>query len=283
MLASRLASLVKFEHTVFALPFAFMSAVVAAGGIPDGRTCLLILAAMVGARTAAMTFNRIADVEIDRANPRTARRELVTGSVSMLQAWGLLFASSALFFYSAYLLNRLALVLSPVALAVILGYSYTKRFTVFSHALLGLSLAIAPVGAWIAVRAEIGAPCVILAAAVLAWTAGFDIIYSLQDTDFDRRHGLYSLPAALGEEQALIVSRVLHAVMIALLVWFGKAAFLGLIYMLAVFLVAVFLVWEHSLVSPGDKSRVNTAFFTLNGLVSVSLFVLTLVDVLVIL
>ena len=280
---ARLASLVKFEHTVFALPFAFMSAIVAAGGIPASRIILLILAAMVGARTAAMTFNRIADVEFDRANPRTAKRELVTGAVSTAQAWALLLASCALFLWAAWQINRLALMLAPVALAIVLGYSYTKRFTVLSHAILGLALAIAPVGAWVAVRAEIGFPSLILAASVLAWTAGFDIIYSLQDTGFDKEHGLFSLPASIGEANALAVSRVLHALMVALLVWFGKAANLGLIYMFAVFLVALFLVWEHSLVSPRDKSRVNTAFFTLNGIVSVSLFVLTLVDVLVIL
>ena len=280
---ARLASLVKFEHTVFALPFAFMSAIVAAGGIPASRIVLLILAAMVGARTAAMTFNRIADVEFDRANPRTAKRELVTGAVSTAQAWALLLASCALFLWAAWQINRLALMLAPVALAIVLGYSYTKRFTVLSHAILGLALAIAPVGAWVAVRVEIGFPSLILAASVLAWTAGFDIIYSLQDTGFDKEHGLFSLPASIGEANALAVSRVLHALMVALLVWFGKAANLGLIYMFAVFLVALFLVWEHSLVSPRDKSRVNTAFFTLNGIVSVSLFVLTLVDVLVIL
>ena len=238
---------------------------------------------MVGARTAAMTFNRIADVEFDRANPRTAKRELVTGAVSTAQAWALLLASCALFLWAAWQINRLALMLAPVALAIVLGYSYTKRFTVLSHAILGLALAIAPVGAWVAVRAEIGFPSLILAASVLAWTAGFDIIYSLQDTGFDKEHGLFSLPASIGEANALAVSRVLHALMVALLVWFGKAANLGLIYMFAVFLVALFLVWEHSLVSPRDKSRVNTAFFTLNGIVSVSLFVLTLVDVLVIL
>ena len=166
---ARLASLVKFEHTVFALPFAFMSAVVAAGGIPSSRIILLILAAMVGARTAAMTFNRIADVEFDRANPRTAKRELVTGAVSTAQAWALLLASCALFLWAAWQINRLALMLAPVALAIVLGYSYTKRFTVLSHAILGLALAIAPVGAWVAVRAEIGFPSLILAASVLAW------------------------------------------------------------------------------------------------------------------
>lgn len=276
----RLASLVKFEHTVFALPFAFMGAVVAANGLPSLRVTLLILAAMVGARTAAMTFNRIADVEIDRRNPRTQGRELVTGVVSAAQAWVLLAASVALFVLAAWQLNALALTLSPVALLVVLGYSFTKRFTSLSHVVLGLGLAIAPVGAWIAVRASVALPAFILAAAVVSWTAGFDIIYSMQDTDFDRNERLFSLPSRLGEAEALWVARALHAAMVVMLVWFGQEAGLGAVYGVAVILVALFLVYEHSLVSPDDKSRINVAFFTLNGVVSITLFVLTLVDIL---
>ncbi len=279
-LALRFASLVKFEHTVFALPFAAIGAVVADGGIPDGRTILLILVAMVGARTAAMTYNRIADLDVDRVNPRTARRELVTGEVGLAQAWALLVASCALFVYAAFLLNRLAFALSPLALFVILGYSRTKRFTPLSHAVLGLALSIAPVGAWVAVTGALDTRSFILAAAVLTWTAGFDIIYSLQDTEFDRRQKLHSLPVAIGEENALYASRALHAAMVLLLVWFGKVVGLGSIYVVGVFLVGAFLVWEHSLVSVQDKSRINVAFFTMNGIVSILLFVCTLVDVL---
>ncbi len=276
----RLASLVKFEHTVFALPFCFISVMVAAKGFPDARTVLLILAAMVGARTAAMTFNRIVDREVDRRNPRTARRELVTGEVTMAQAWALLVGAIALFEWAAWSLNALAFALSPLALVVVLGYSFTKRFTALSHMVLGLSLGIAPVGAWVAVRAEISLPSLILSTAVLAWTAGFDVIYSLQDTEFDVKEGLHSLPAAIGEAKALLASRAMHAAMVGLLVWFGLQAGLGSLYYAAVALVAMFLLWEHSLVSPQDKSRVNVAFFTLNGLVSVSLFLLTMADVL---
>lgn len=281
VLAVRLASLVKFEHTVFALPFAFMAAVVAAGGMPQGRVALLILAAMVGARTAAMTFNRIVDVHIDRRNPRTANRELVTGAVTPVQAWGLFVFSVLLFLWAAFALNPLAFMLSPAALVVVLGYSYTKRFTSLSHLILGLALGIAPVGAWIAVTGALDYRAVILAAAVLAWTAGFDVIYSLQDTEFDRKERLYSLPAAVGEGRALGISRLLHAAMVVLLAWFGWACGLGYVYFAAVALVALFLAWEQSLVTVHDKSRVNTAFFTLNGIVSVTLFGMTMLDVLV--
>lgn len=258
-----------------------MGAVVAAGGLPSARVTLLILLAMVGARTAAMTFNRITDVEIDRRNPRTRGRELVTGAVSTAQAWALLAVSIAVFLFAAWRLNPLALRLSPVALAVVLGYSFTKRFTSFSHLVLGLGLSIAPVGAWIAVRASLQAPAVILALAVMAWTAGFDIIYSMQDTEFDRSERLFSLPSRLGEAQALWVARLLHGLMVAFLAWFGALAGLGAVYAVAVLLVAVFLVYEHALVSPEDKSRINVAFFTLNGVVSITLFVLTLIDTLI--
>ncbi len=276
----RLAGLVKLEHTIFALPFCFMSAVVAGMKIPDLRTTALILAAMVGARTAAMAYNRIVDVDMDAKNPRTSGRELVTGAVSTIQAWTLLALSCVLFIYAAYCLNQLAFILSFPALLVILGYSYTKRFTALSHLVLGLSLGIAPVGAWVAVTGEIGLASIILAAAVMAWTAGFDIIYSLQDTEFDIKHGLHSVPAAIGEERALWVSRGLHVLMAILLAWFGNESGLGMVYDTGVVLVILFLVWEHSLVTPCDKSRINVAFFTLNGFVSLTLFALTVIDVL---
>lgn len=279
-LAVNLARLVKFEHSIFALPFAFIGAVVAASGLPDIRTVLLIILAMVSARTAAMTFNRIADQEFDSQNPRTARRELVTGVVSPVQAWILLAASCALFITAAYFINQLAFTLSFAALVIILGYSYTKRFTSMSHLALGLALSIAPVGAWIAVTGRIDLAPVILAAAVMLWTAGFDIIYSLQDSTFDRDAGLYSLPARLGDARALLVSRILHIGMAALLLWFGLEAGLGLFYWIGVGVVVICLVWEQSLVSPTDKSRINAAFFTANGFVSIALFLFTLVDVL---
>ncbi|BCW99624.1 MAG: 4-hydroxybenzoate octaprenyltransferase [Armatimonadota bacterium] len=276
----RLASLVKLEHTIFALPFAYMGALTALGRFPDARTALLILLAMAGARTAAMTFNRIVDLPLDRRNPRTAQRELVTGEVSQAQARALLVISAGVFFAASWMLNPLAFTLSPLALAIILGYSYTKRFTPASHLFLGASLGIAPVGGWIAVTGEWSSYPLILGAAVAAWTAGFDIIYALLDTEFDRREKLHSIPAAIGEENALYVSRALHAAMIVLLVWYGRVLGLGSLYVIGVFVVGAFLVWEHTLVSPQDKSRVNTAFFTMNGIVSILLFVFTLLDAL---
>ena len=274
-----LLEMIKFEHTVFALPFALASAVVAANGIPDWRIMGWILVAMVGARSAAMGFNRIADAKLDAANPRTKSRALPAGVVSMGTAWTLVIVSAGLLVLAAYMLNPLALALSPVALAAVLGYSYSKRFTSLSHLWLGLCLGIAPVGAWVAVKGEIGFPSIVLSAAVMLWTAGFDIIYSLQDIDFDSKTGLFSLPARIGPARALLVSRLFHAVMIGLLVWFGKLAGLGAVYYAGVACVAVSLVYEQSLVSARDFSRVNTAFFTLNGCVSIGLLIFVALDV----
>jgi len=272
--------MIKVEHTVFALPFALTAAVVAAEGIPEWRVLGWILVAMVGARSAAMGFNRIADLRYDAENPRTAERALPRGLVSVAEAWAFVVVSAGVFVLAAGMLNRLALALSPVALALILGYSYTKRFTSWSHLILGLCLGIAPVGAWIAVRGAFALAPIVLAACVTLWTAGFDIIYSLQDLEFDRKAGLFSLPKALGEARALLVSRLAHAAMFGLLVWFGVLAGMGATFYIGLALVALFLIYEHSLVSPTDISRVNTAFFTMNGFVSVGLFVFAVVDVL---
>jgi 4-hydroxybenzoate polyprenyltransferase len=272
--------MIKFEHTVFALPFALASALVAARGLPDWRTLGWIVTAMVGARSAAMAFNRIADAKLDSANPRTASRAIPAGLVSIGAAWVFTLASAGLLVLSAYMLNPLAFVLSPAALVVVLGYSYSKRFTSLSHLWLGLSLGIAPVGAWVAVRGEIGFPSMVLSAAVMFWTAGFDIIYSLQDIDFDRETGLFSLPSRVGPARALLTSRLFHIGMVALLVWFGMLTGRGLTYFVGVGLVALFLVYEQSLVSARDFSRINTAFFTLNGCVSLALAAFVAVDVL---
>ena len=275
-----LLEMIKFEHTVFALPFALASALVAAKGIPNWQVLGWILVAMVGARSAAMGFNRIADTKLDAANPRTKSRALPAGLVSISTAWALVLISAGLLVLAARMLNPLALALSPVALAAVFGYSYSKRFTSLSHLWLGLCLGIAPVGAWVAVRGEIGLPSIVLSGAVVLWTAGFDIIYSLQDIDFDRRTGLFSLPARIGPARALLISRLFHVVMLGLLVWFGRLASLGAVYYTGVACVAVFLAYEQSLVSPRDFSRVNTAFFTLNGCVSIGLLIFVAVDVL---
>ena len=272
---AELAEMIKFEHTVFALPFALSSAVVAARGVPDWAVLGWILLAMVGARTSAMAFNRIADVDLDRCNPRTRNRALPAGRLSTVSAWALTAGGAGALVYAAYRLNPLAFVLSPVALLWILAYSYTKRFTAWSHLALGLSLSIAPIGAWIAVTGRFDFPPLVLAAAVVFWTAGFDVIYALQDVDFDKRERLFSVPTRFGEAAALWISRGLHAAMVAFAVGFGVLSGLGAVYYLGVALVAAFLVREHLLVRPGDLSKVNEAFFVMNGCVSVGFFVFT--------
>jgi 4-hydroxybenzoate polyprenyltransferase len=270
--------LVAFQHTLFALPFAFMGMLLAAGGVPTPRVVALIALAMVGARTAAMTFNRLADERFDRLNPRTAGRPLPSGRLPRSWAVGLLVASAALFVAAAAGLNRLCLYLSPAALAVILTYSLTKRATALTHFHLGASLGLAPVGAWIAVRGELDAAPLLLGLAVALWTAGFDIIYACQDADFDRTAGLRSLPARAGVARALQVSAVLHLLMLAVLLALPAAIPLGWAYGTGVLAVAAILAFEHAIVRPGDLSRVNAAFFTANGWVSVGLLTATVAD-----
>ena len=273
-------SLVVFAHTVFALPFALLSAVLAANGVPHGRTLLWILVAMVGARSAAMSFNRIVDRHIDARNPRTARREIPAGVVSPAAAALFCVGSAALFVLAAAQLNRLCLYLSPVALAIVLGYSYAKRVTSFAHLFLGLALAIAPVGAWVAVTGAFAVPPVLLGFAVLFWVAGFDVIYSLQDEEFDRAEGLRSIPARFGAARALQIARLFHGTTLVLLYAVFLAVSGGWLFGAAVVVAGLFLVRQHRLVSPGDLSRVNAAFFTANGWLSVAVFVLGAADVL---
>ena len=261
-------SMIKFQHTLFALPFAFIGAILAAPSWPSARQAGWILLAMVGARSAAMVWNRIADLEIDRRNPRTAMRPLVTGELGLRFAWSFLAASLALFFLAAARLNRLALVLSPVAAAIILSYSYAKRVTWLTHLHLGASLGLAPVGAWIGVAGSLGAPPLLLGAAVTLWVAGFDVLYACQDAEFDRAHGLLSIPARFGIRASLAISSVLHAVMVALLLAVAWLAPLGAAWLAGVGLTAALLVYEHRLVRPDDLSRLDAAFFTVNGAVS---------------
>jgi len=267
--------MVKLSHSVFALPFALASAVLAGGGIVPGRTLLWIVVAMVGARSAAMGFNRLADQAIDARNPRTASRELPRGVLSRASVWVFVVLSAALLVAAAAMLNPLCLALSPVALAIVFGYSYTKRFTSLSHVVLGLALAIAPVGAWLAVRGRFDATPIVLGLGVLAWVAGFDTIYSCQDAVFDRSVGLHSMPARLGVAGALRMARVLHAIAVVHL-----AALYGLeplhpVYLAGVAAVACGLVYEHSLVKADDLSRVDAAFFMVNGWISVGYLALT--------
>jgi 4-hydroxybenzoate polyprenyltransferase len=273
-------SMIRFSHTVFALPFALLAAVLAAGGVPPLRTVLFILLAMVGARSAAMSFNRIADRDVDAKNPRTASRELPSGVLSLRFAVVFCAASAGLFVFAASQLNRLCLLLSPLALAVVLGYSLTKRFSSLSHLALGLSLAIAPVGAWIAVTGSLAALPAVLGLSVLFWVAGFDVIYSLQDESFDRAHGLRSIPAGLGAARALLVSALFHAASLALLYAVFLLAGGGPLFGGGVVLAGGFLVRQHAIVRPGDLSRVDAAFFTANGWLSVAVFACGAADVL---
>ncbi len=273
--------MIKFEHTVFMLPFALTAAVLAGRGHWPAFWHALpwILVAMVGARSSAMAFNRLVDRKFDAANPRTASRALPAGLISVPQVGIFILVSALLLVWAAWELNPLAFALSPLALLLTLGYSYTKRFTPFSHVFLGLAMAVAPVGAWIAVAGRIEASALWLGGAVLCWLTGFDILYALQDADWDRANNLRSVPAWLGKARALIVSRLAHVVMVGLLVMVGLSAHLGAVYFFAVALAAAAVAWEQSLVKPDDLSRLNLAFFTLNGWISVGLFVLTLVDV----
>ena len=275
----RFLSLVTFAHTVFALPFALLSAVLAARGVPSLPTLALILVAMVGARSAAMAFNRIVDRRIDAANPRTQARDIPAGRVSVLEASVFCAVSALVFVAAAWRLNPLCLALSPVALLVVLGYSYAKRVTALSHVGLGLGLAIAPVGAWIAVTGAFALPPVVLGLSVLFWVAGFDVIYSLQDEAFDRAEGLFSLPARLGPRRALHVSTFFHALALALLYGVFLLVDGGPLFGAGVVLAGVFLVRQHVLVKPGDLSRVDGAFFTANGWLSVAVFVCGAADV----
>lgn len=271
--------MIKFPHTVFALPFAVMSAFLAADGLPTLWQLFWILMCMVGARSAAMSFNRVVDARYDALNPRTAQREIPTGKLTSFQTVLFMLAMSALFVFSAWQLNRLAFLLSPAALIIILGYSFTKRFTDYSHFVLGLALAIAPVGAWIAIREEFHIVPVLLGLAVLLWTAGFDVIYACQDVEFDRRMGLHSLPNRLGKARALALSATLHAGMVAVLMLVFFITRLGVIYLFGILIVSALLLYEHSIVKPYDLSRVNAAFFNVNGAVSLALMALTLADI----
>ena len=271
--------MIRFSHTIFALPFAILSAVIAARGWPEAATLAKILLAMVGARSAAMAHNRLADRDIDAANPRTASRALPAGALSVGYVRAFLAASVGVFLLAAASLNRLTLLLAPVALAILFLYSYAKRFTSLSHLLLGVCLAMAPVGAWIAVRGNLDVVPILLGLAVLFWTAGFDVIYSLQDEAHDRAAGLHSLPAHLGAGPALAISAVFHAAMVALLFATWRASGGGWLFALGILLTAAALAYQHAIVRPGDLSRVNAAFFTANGFVSVVLAVLGIADV----
>jgi 4-hydroxybenzoate polyprenyltransferase len=263
--------MLKFEHSVFALPFALVGALLAAragGGLPGWRQILWIVVAMVGARSAAMTMNRIADIEYDRRNPRTANRALPAGTLSVGFAWAFTILASAVLVISAWQLNPLALKLSPVALGILFLYSYTKRFTALSHFVLGFCLGISPAAAWIAIRGSLDWRILILCAAVTLWVGGFDVLYACQDVDFDRAEGLHSIPKRFGVAGALQIARVMHLAMVALLIWLATAFHLAWPAWVGIAVVALLLGYEHSLVKPNDLSKMNAAFFAVNGYIS---------------
>jgi 4-hydroxybenzoate polyprenyltransferase len=266
--------MIKIEHTLFALPFAFLGAVLAAVGLPTVRQITWITLAMVGARSCAMAFNRIADRDIDACNPRTKLRALPSGALSVGFAWAFTILSAALFFIAAAMLNLLTLTLAPLALASILLYSYTKRWTWLSHLVLGWCLAIAPTGAWIAVRGTLDNPVpLLLSLVVMLWTAGFDVLYACQDFDFDRAADLYSIPRKFGIPRSLWISRLLHAGAFAALLALYLVTHLGALALIGVIVTGALLIYQHKLVRADDLSRLNAAFFTTNAFVSVILFV----------
>jgi 4-hydroxybenzoate polyprenyltransferase len=263
--------MIKFEHSVFALPFALVGALLAAragGALPTWGELLWIVLAMVGARSAAMTVNRIVDLEFDRRNPRTANRALPKGELSVGFAAVFTVIASSVLVFAAWQLNPLALKLSPVALAVLFFYSFTKRFTAWSHFVLGFSLGISPAAAWIAIRGSLDARVLILCAAVTLWVGGFDVLYACQDVEFDKAAGLHSIPKKFGVARALLIARGMHLIMVALLVWLALSFQLAWPAWAGIAVVAALLAYEHSLVHPHDLSKMNAAFFTVNGYIS---------------
>ncbi|HUO60821.1 MAG TPA: UbiA-like polyprenyltransferase [Candidatus Acidoferrales bacterium] len=270
--------MIKWEHSFLTLPFGLTGAVLAAHGIPALRQLLWILVALVSARSAAMAFNRLADAEIDAGNPRTKSRAIPAGHLSRQFVLGFVAVSSAIFLLAAWMLNPLSFYLSPLALLIICGYSYTKRFTRWAHLFLGLAMGIAPTAAWIAVRGTFDARTLILTMAVMFWGAGFDVLYSCQDYDSDCRAGLHSVPRFFGIAGALRVARVFHVIAFAFFAWMIVAFSLGAIGVAGVVITGLLLVYEHSLVHANDLSRLNAAFFTTNGLISMLLLGFVLVD-----
>ena len=272
--------MIKWEHSIFALPFALTGAVLAAGGWPRWQTLLLIVVCMVSLRTAAMAFNRLVDAEIDRINPRTATRAIPAGLLTKSFVGAFTVLSITIFVAAAAALNHMTLLLSPIAIIVVLAYSYMKRITRWSHLVLGLALGIAPSAAWIAVRGSLDPRVIVLTGAVLLWVAGFDVLYACQDFEHDRANGLNSVPQAFGLRGAFLLARTMHVLMLGLLVWLVLLFHMGPVAIAGVVVVAVLLCYEHTLVHPDDLSRMDAAFFTLNGVISVVFFCAVAADTL---
>ena len=270
--------MIKISHSVFALPFAFVGALLAAKGMPAFHEIFWIAVAMVGARSGAMGLNRIIDRKIDADNPRTSKREIPAGKINVPEALFFTAISLGVLVFAAYKLNPLCFMLSPIAIGILVLYSYTKRFTWASHFVLGLAISGAPLGAWIAVRGTFDAEIVPLAVAVILWLAGFDILYALQDIDFDRQHGLFSVPRRFGIEKSLIISRILHGFTFGLFIATGMIFHLNAWYFIGLVIIGVLLTYEHSLVKSNDLSKLNMAFFNMNGYISITILIFTFIS-----
>lgn len=272
--------MIKFSHTIFALPFALTGALLAAGGLPSVRQTAWIIVAMVGARTAAMAMNRLIDAEIDARNPRTAVRAIPAGLIGKGMTLFFIVASTALMMFAAQMLNPLCLKLSPVALFFLILYSYCKRFTALAHVVLGICLAAAPIGAWMAIRGAIEVPALLLGGVVLFWVAGFDILYALQDLEFDRAAGLHSIPVLLGVNGSLWAARLFHLIMIGLLFTLFNFMQLGPFFLAGILVAVAMLLYEHWLLRDGNLAKLDAAFFNMNGYISVAIVLFTAADVL---
>lgn len=271
--------MIKIEHTLFALPFAFTGAVIAAGGLPSYSQIFWIIVAMVGARTGAMGLNRVIDAEIDKKNPRTASREIPSGKISKGESIVYIIISFLIYEFATLMLNKLCFYLSPIPLIIFITYSYTKRFTSLCHIVLGVALGLAPIGAWVAVAGNINTGIVIMGVGVLFWVSGFDIIYALQDIEFDKQEKLFSIPAFIGVKKSLILARCFHIISFILFLLTALLLNLGKLYLLGIFLSGIFMFFQHRVISENDLTRVNIAFFNLNAYISLTVFVFTTLDV----
>jgi 4-hydroxybenzoate polyprenyltransferase len=272
--------MIKFAHTIFALPFAFTGAVLAARGLPSLYQTFWIVMAMVGARTAAMGLNRIIDAEIDAKNPRTENRAIPAGLIGKGTVFVFVIIGVLFLLYAALMLNPLCLYMSPLILFFLVLYSYCKRFTALAHVVLGICIAFAPLGAWVAIQGKIEEPALLLAGSVVFWLAGFDTLYALQDLDFDRAHGLHSIPVRLGVNGSLWIARVFHLVMLGLLVALYLVMGLGIYFLIGLLITAALIFYEHWLLRTGDLSKIDMAFLNMNGYISINIFVFTLIDIL---
>lgn len=273
--------MIKLEHSLFALPFAFTGMFIAAKGIPSLHIIIWVTIAMISARSAAMGLNRLIDAEIDKENPRTSDRSIPKGLITKKKTSIYIIISLLIYFISTYMLNKLTFILSPIPVLIFILYSYTKRFTNLCHIVLGIALGLAPIGAWIATTGNIEISAVILGLSVLLWVAGFDILYAIQDIDFDRKQGLYSIPSVMGIYGALIIARILHTLSFLLFITLKFTASLGSIYLAGILISGAFMVYEHSLVSKNDLSKLNLAFFNINAYISIIILIFTLADILV--